>query len=104
MLEKGCYSIPKRMHLDLIGQSVLQITLHKVLSSRTRYRNFKGTGAHRHDTLEEEIVDDARASQAARQRAYSGESVHVFRGKVSACSEDIRPRVPKESVRAHRSV
>jgi O-acetyl-ADP-ribose deacetylase len=31
--------------------------------------------------------------------AYSGESVHLFRGKASTCSEDIRPRVPKETVR-----
>jgi hypothetical protein len=28
----------------------------------------------------------------------------VFRGKASTRSEDIRPHVPKESVRAHRSV
>jgi hypothetical protein len=38
------------------------------------------------------------------ESAYSGESVHVFRGKASTCSEDIRPGVPKETVRAHRSI
>ncbi|GEM_PF-3382196 len=38
------------------------------------------------------------------QVAYSGESVHVFRGKTSSYSEDNRPVVPEETVRSHRSV
>lgn len=36
--------------------------------------------------------------------AYSGESVHVFRGKASTCSEDNRPGVPEKTVQSHRSV
>jgi hypothetical protein len=39
-----------------------------------------------------------------RSCAYSGESVHVFRGKASTCSEDNRPGVPEETVRFDRSV
>jgi hypothetical protein len=47
---------------------------------------------------------EAVESMGKGKYAYSGESVHVFRGKASTCSEDNRPGVPEKTVQSHRSV